>query len=1101
MKIDFRKQLLLGSAIVAVGAFGAAGVANADDLTLLGASVTGTDAPVDSYTAGDNIEMDGYDLTIDDAENTTIGAITDTNASPDGVLKIQTDTGGVIDQTIGSVSLGTGNFVIDNADGADGAAAVTVTVTGATTLASGDLDIDSSEATADNEATVVTFGGNTTIGGATTINTIGTGVVASTVLVNFDGASNTFTGGMTVTGGADADDTATVVVSGAAVDFGTGLILTDGAAGAAILTLDGGTTAQTVTGNIAGTGDINVANSAGVTFEGTVGAGTNVITIENGGAALNSAATFENTVNANNTGGITLGGAGTGTNTVTFDTTTNGSFTVTGDIDGAITGEVNNVVVTGANGTANVLTLGAGAGIGAGSNFIDNLTVSGNATLQLDTNNNVVDVTDGDGLVTVTKDATIDIGDGNFDATTVANAGSIIVNGTTTLTADITGAGTITASTTGGTIDGSVSNAITVEDNVDLTLANTADDEVISGAITLNDSGVDNGVIFDDGTGTLTVSGAIIAGTADQGLVQVADSTGTVAFTADIGAATKEVGAFDVDGGGSANTVTTTANIYAAAITVNAADTLQFSGSSTQNVSGTVTGGLLVFDSDSYVSFADDLNITDITNSGTIEIAAGKTITNAAAFDITDTGSYVLILSDVDGSNSFNDGDMAELSAPASAMDTDLFSVKVTGYLGDISGTDDILTGTTFDEAKALTDDSALYTVTAAMDGTITVAETATSSYTNSTSNANAATALLSAPAAVTGNLASARDNFAAAGSGSVNEVLESVAPTVDAGAFMAGTNVINQTAGVNNARLASLRDGSAATGMAAGNVAQGLKAWVQGYGTTATQDARDGVDGFDADTLGMAVGIDTETLADGWVWGLGFSYADTEVDSENANTTNTELDTYQVTLYADYDLDDRTYVSGQVGYAWGEADQTRHNVGGLSGVNAKSDYDTDQWLARLEAGRSYMMEGGMKLTPKALLNYAHYEADNYTETGAGTANLQVSQDDMDLFEIGVGADLAWNLQQADGSYLQPALEVGVRHDLIGDEFSTTGTFTGGGSSFKTEGFDPAQTTFNLGAGVTYFSTTNWELSAQYDFEYKSDYDAHSGLLKAAYKF
>ena len=76
-----------------------------------------------------------------------------------------------------------------------------------------------------------------------------------------------------------------------------------------------------------------------------------------------------------------------------------------------------------------------------------------------------------------------------------------------------------------------------------------------------------------------------------------------------------------------------------------------------------------------------------------------------------------------------------------------------------------------------------------------------------------------------------------------------------------------------------------------------------------------------------------------------------------------------------------------------------------------------------------------------------------------------------------------------------------MRHDLIGDEFETTSRFSGGGASFETTGFEPAQTTFNLGADLTYFNTANWELKAGYDFEFKEDYDAHTGTLEAAYRF
>ena len=89
-------------------------------------------------------------------------------------------------------------------------------------------------------------------------------------------------------------------------------------------------------------------------------------------------------------------------------------------------------------------------------------------------------------------------------------------------------------------------------------------------------------------------------------------------------------------------------------------------------------------------------------------------------------------------------------------------------------------------------------------------------------------------------------------------------------------------------------------------------------------------------------------------------------------------------------------------------------------------------------------------------------------ETGAGGANLTVDSDDLSLFEIGVGVDVSWLSKNSDGSYLKPGINLGVRHDLIGDEFEATNTFAGGGAAFKTEGFDPAQTTFDVGGSFRF---------------------------------
>ena len=246
---------------------------------------------------------------------------------------------------------------------------------------------------------------------------------------------------------------------------------------------------------------------------------------------------------------------------------------------------------------------------------------------------------------------------------------------------------------------------------------------------------------------------------------------------------------------------------------------------------------------------------------------------------------------------------------------------------------------------------------------------------------------------------------------------------------------------------------------------------------------------------------MDTQALADQMLLGLAFSYADSDVDSDNANRTQTEIDTYQITLYGTYDLDEATYISGQLGYAFGDNSTHREDIGGVAAIDADGDFDSNQFIARLEAGRAYEVGTITTLTPKLMVNYNYYDADSYRETGAGGAGLNVDQDTNHILEIGAGVDADWMFQQADGSYVKPQVRAGVRYDLADDEIEATNRLIGGGNAFKTEGFDPQQFALDLGAGVTYFSTTNWELTANYDFEYKEDYTSHAGFLRAAYKF
>jgi outer membrane autotransporter protein len=334
---------------------------------------------------------------------------------------------------------------------------------------------------------------------------------------------------------------------------------------------------------------------------------------------------------------------------------------------------------------------------------------------------------------------------------------------------------------------------------------------------------------------------------------------------------------------------------------------------------------------------------------------------------------------------------------------------------------------------------------------------------------------------------------------GALNENLEAVMPTIDGGATETSIAVATTTVELANDRLASLRTGDE-TGMAAGDLTEGLHIWAQGFGQTADQGRRDNVDGYEADTYGVSIGVDTENIHEDAVIGLALSYANTEVDSKNANTTETEIDTYQAAVYGNFDLDNRTYATAMLTYAWGDIDSTRHDVGGVSGLTAHSDTNSSQVSAHAELGRSYS-HGEVTVTPYVEGSLTYYEADDYTETGAGGANLNVDNEGMNKAELGVGARASWDIQNANGSHTKPTLSLGYRYDFVGDNIQSTSNFVGGGGSFDSQGPDPAQGTLDARGRITYHRTDNWEFTADYHFEYKQDYTAHAAFLRTGYRF
>ena len=115
--------------------------------------------------------------------------------------------------------------------------------------------------------------------------------------------------------------------------------------------------------------------------------------------------------------------------------------------------------------------------------------------------------------------------------------------------------------------------------------------------------------------------------------------------------------------------------------------------------------------------------------------------------------------------------------------------------------------------------------------------------------------------------------------------------------------------------------------------------------------------------------------------------------------------------------------------------------------------------------------------------------------------DLTVNGKDLNMAEVGAGLDASWKHKNVDGSSFDPSLHAGYSYDLVGDRVEVTSAFAAGGGTFVSQGADPARSRIDAGAGLSYQTTDNWQFSANYDYNFKEDFSAHSGYLRAGYRF
>jgi len=1093
---------------------------SANDLSATVASIVNTTTVAATAISNRDVDNAATAVTITGALSTS-GNLTLTNNETSVAKTVTASVGG--DLTVATASTITaGGFA-----GADS----TLTLTGATNAFTLGVKLDDTatgnatllldgavaqtmagiiQGTADGEGTLTST--NTHASGVTFAGVIGGGVLSLETI-------NAGVAGTTTTFNAAATATTTNVTGTGTVAFGAAATtnVAFGANDGVVTIADGSDLTGTVDATTASKGTLTLLGTT--TVSGAVGA-TEKLKVVNAGIAA-KVGTFSSTVNAatvniTGTGEAIFNGALTATavdfgaaGTATLNESATGAFdfvnnagTITLASGKSITGAVDSTV--GANGT---LTLAGGAqtvsGIVGGTNAL--LEVNAGVAAAVSTFSSAVTAT----------------------TVNITGTGEAIFNGALTATAvDFGAAGT-------ATLNESATGAFDFADNAGtITLASG---KSITGAV--DSAGGANGTLTLAG-GAQTVSG-IVGGTNAVATVNAGATGATSTFSSAVTATT-----LNVTGNGAValNGNTAGALLFGAASTgtVTVADGVTFTGAmnGTGGVVGTGIGNVVFAGSTTGVTTVGDagtlqsLTISDGTAQKTVAVgnhlAADTTSLNDNVLAVTGTfglGVAQTLASTINGTTAATYGNVTSTGI-ATVAATSLLNLTVdsTVYIptdttftivggtggaavtalaaggltvnGVNSGAGQTVTNGIMTYSQVVDTEKLIIEVTRA--ATATVATTANGDNVGTVLD----TAYFTTDAGAVGNILLVQGNMQDAATAAVlDDVLESVTPTVGGGVLLTALDVGNQVQGINDVRMAALRSDDGMTGVAAGASANGVSMWFQGYGQYATQDTRQGIKGYDADTLGTAIGVDTTTLISDGVLGVSISYGNTDIDGKNVNTTDTELDNYGVTVYGSVGISDKAFLNGQLGYAFNDIDSDRHNVGGVAGLTAHGDYDSNQFSVKAAVGRDHLTSNGTVLTPTVSAAYTYLDTDSYTETGAGALNLTVDNESLNVLALGIGVNASWNLKNSDGTIMKPSLRVGYAYNVLNDKVETTSTFSGVGTAFDTNGADSARSTFNAGAGMTWITAANWDVSASYDFTYKNDYAAHNGILRATSRF
>lgn len=508
--------------------------------------------------------------------------------------------------------------------------------------------------------------------------------------------------------------------------------------------------------------------------------------------------------------------------------------------------------------------------------------------------------------------------------------------------------------------------------------------------------------------------------------------------------------------------------------------TLTVGTGATANVS---TNTLLADTANSLVNVSGTLNIAagKSVSASTISFAGGGTL----GIHISDSASYGYV--ERDGAGSFTGGSLTvHLGNAFINSGTQFRIVSATG------GTPATIT------PSLTTTTQGLYTfyvsTTDANNGvSLTIYRAATSSAAGNSTNAGIANVLDNVSSSTNTTLSAIQGliNQQTSTAG-VNTVLEKLNPAVDTGAALASVDVAVQTGGQISQRLAGLRGGNSL------NTGDGMFSnhfWMQGFGNITEQDDKDGRKGYDANTYGASFGLDTDTIVDGATTGMAFSYGKSTVDSNNANGAQTDVDNYLITLYGSRVYDQGVFINALGSVGFGQYETSRN-----TGVGpANGEFDGMQYSAKLEVGKDFTHDW-WTITPAASAQYTYVDMDKYTETGTG-ATLNVDSQSFNAIDLGLGGTVAYNIPLQDGGTLSPRIRAKYIYRAGDDSVETNSRFVAGGAAFSTQGVEADRSSLNLGAGILLSTVGGVDLSADYDADIRDSLVGHTGQLKARWAF
>lgn len=315
---------------------------------------------------------------------------------------------------------------------------------------------------------------------------------------------------------------------------------------------------------------------------------------------------------------------------------------------------------------------------------------------------------------------------------------------------------------------------------------------------------------------------------------------------------------------------------------------------------------------------------------------------------------------------------------------------------------------------------------------------------------------------------------------GSLKDAYTALAPTEAPVIQTALIQIQNQIIGAVSSQLTGGLSSPVSEGKSAGDgILNKVRSWVKLLVNHAKYSAHNG---FSSDVQGVSMGVD-KLIREDFRLGLGYAYTNGDIDGF---WRSSDLTSHTAILYGEY-KPSNWYVNGIATYGWADYEEKKN----LQGLLVRSKYDVDSFGLQIMTGYDFGI-----YTPEIGLRYARFKRDGYRDT----ADQYVSSDTSDILTAIMGVKFEKQFTTCGGTRWKPEARLAATYDLITDEDNALVTLNNG-AAYEAKGEHLKRFGVEFGAGVNIEVNDKVDISFGYEGHFRKDYQDHTGMVSAIYKF